>query len=127
MYYYRYVVLVLIAASTLVGIALRSGLSAGFAQFGLADDRIGGLVATTTAVSVVVAVSLFVIGLRSVRFLTFVDEVVAELGRVTWPTRQEAVRAAATVVVTAGFLALVISVYDVIWKNLANLILYNQS
>jgi len=126
-YYYRYVVLVLIATTTLVGVALRSGLSAGFAQFGLADDRVFGLLPTTTVISAVVAVALFAFGLRNVRFLTFVDEVVAELGRVTWPTRPEAVRAAATVVITAGFLAIVISVYDLIWKNLANLILYNQS
>jgi preprotein translocase SecE subunit len=125
-YYYRYVVLVLIAVSTLVGAALRSGLVAAFAQFGLADDRIAFL-STTSLVSLVVAVGLLVAGLRYVPFLTFLDEVIAELGRVTWPTRQEAVRAAGTVVVTAGFLAVVISIYDLVWKNLANLILYNQS
>lgn len=127
MYYYRYVVLVLVGVATLVAIALRAGMAAGFAQFGLADDLVGGLIGTTTLLSTIVGCVFFAIGMRSVRFLTFVDEVMAELGRVTWPGRQEAVRAAATVVITVGVLAVVISVYDLIWKNLANLILFNQS
>jgi preprotein translocase SecE subunit len=126
-YYYRYVVLVLIAFATFLGIAARAGLSAGFAQFGLADDLIGGVIGTTTLLSILSGVTIFAVSMRSVALLTFLDEVLAELGRVTWPTRPEAVRAATTVVVTASFLAVVISIYDLIWKNLANLILFNQS
>ena len=127
MYYYRYVVLVHALVAILLGVALRAGISSALVEFALADNRIGGLVNVSTAVAAGIALLEFLYVMRSATILTFTDEVIAEIMRVTWPSRDEAVRAASTVIMTAGLMAVVISLYDLLWKQLADLILFNQS
>jgi preprotein translocase SecE subunit len=126
-YYFRYVVLTHALIAIILGAIARSALVSGFGQFGIPDNELFGLVTTTTAASVAFAGLELTIVLRNNAAMTFTDEVIAEIRRVTWPTRQEAVRAATTVVITAAFVALTISVYDLVWKKLADLILFNHS
>lgn len=127
MYYYRYVVLVHALIAILLGVSLRAGISSAFVEFGYTDMNLGGVVAMSTLISVVLALVEFGVVLRSPAVTTFTDEIVAEIMRVTWPSRDEAVRAATTVIVTVSIMAAVISLYDLLWKQLANLILFNQS
>jgi preprotein translocase subunit SecE len=126
-FYYRYVVLLVAVIDIFVGVTLRAGLTSGFAQFGVPDDLVLGLANVSTLTSAGVSVVAFAVALRSVSLLTFLDEVLAEVMRVTWPTRDEAVRAASTVILTASFMAVVISLYDLVWKNLADMFLFNPS
>ncbi len=72
----------------------------------------------------IVAVALFVGLIRSSQAVQYFDEVVDELHKVTWPTREETLRAATTVVFTALFVALLIGGYDFLWKSVADLVLY---
>ncbi|MBK6848258.1 MAG: preprotein translocase subunit SecE [Proteobacteria bacterium] len=44
------------------------------------------------------------------------NEVVAELSKVTWPTRKETKAATMVVIVTAAVASLVLSLFDVIWS-----------
>lgn len=127
MHFYRYVVLIHAVGAILLGMSIRAGLVSAVAQFGLVDTQIAGLVNATTIAAVAGAGLELAFALRSVPLLTFTDEVLAEVSRVTWPTRDEAVRAATTVVMTVALMATVISLYDLLWKQLADLILFNQS
>lgn len=126
MYYYRYVVLVMSILAIFVGAAIKSGSVAAFAQMGIADTVQFGVASTTGLLSLVGGSVAFAVLVRTRSALSFADEVFAEVMRVTWPTRDEAVRAATTVVATTMFVALVISVYDLVWKKLADLVLFNQ-
>jgi preprotein translocase SecE subunit len=45
---------------------------------------------------------------------------------VTWPSREETVRASTTVVLTTLFMASLLAVYDFTWKNLADLFLFTE-
>ena len=78
----------------------------------------------STAISVVAGVITIVALIRNPTAVSFTDEVVDELGKVTWPTRDETVRASTTVVVTTLFTAAVLGAYDYVWKQVADLFLF---
>ena len=122
----RYVLLAFVLFAILVGFTLQAALTSAFAQFAVPDNRIGGLVATSTAISVFGAASSLLALVRSRRAMTFAGEVVGELLRVTWPSRDEALRASTTVVLTTLFTAILLAVYDFTWKNLADLNLVTE-
>lgn len=122
----RYVLLVFVIGAILVGVTVQAATVSAFAQFAYPDNRWLGLVHTSTAMAVGGGAVVFAGLLRSRTALTYTTEVVGELLRVTWPSREESVRAATTVVVTSLIVALMIAVFDFAWKNLADLVLFNN-
>jgi preprotein translocase subunit SecE len=122
----RYVLLAFALGAILIGVTLQAALTSAFAQFAVPDNRLAGVVSTSTALSVFTAFASLVALVRSRRAMTFAGEVVGELLRVTWPSREEAVRASTTVVLTTLFTASLLAVYDFTWKNLADLILFTE-
>ena len=123
----RYVLLAFIVGSILVGMTLQAATVSAFAQFAWPDNRIMGLVNTSTSISVVGAALTFFILIRTKRALNFSSEVVGELIRVTWPSRDETVRASTTVILTTLFTAALLAIYDFTWKQLADLFLFTGS
>jgi len=122
----RYVLLSFICLAIIAGMVVQSACVSAFAQFAFPDNRIAGLVNTSTAVALVSGILTFVILIRNRRALGFTSEVVGELQRVTWPTRDETVRGSTTVVLTTFFTAGLLAIYDFIWKNLADLVLFTE-
>lgn len=122
----RYVLLAFIVCSILAGATVQAGAVSAFAQFAIPDSRIGGLLSTSTTLAVLAGGLTFLILIRNRQALTFSGEVVSELVRVTWPSREETVRAATTVVLTTVFTATLLAVYDFTWKNLADLFLFTE-
>ena len=122
----RYVLLVFVIGAVLVGFTVEAALSSAFAQFAIPDSRLLGVLNTSSLVAVLSGLATFAILLRNRTALTFVGEVVGELVRVTWPSREETVRASTTVVLTTVFMASLMAVYDFTWKNLADLFLFTE-
>lgn len=110
----------------LVGLTVQSAAVSGFAQFSWPDSRVLGVLNTSSALAVASGAITFVALIRNTKAMRFTDEVVGELYKVTWPTREEAVRASTTVVLTTLFTAGLLAIYDFIWKNLADLILFTE-
>lgn len=106
-----------------VGAALNSA----FTQFGLHDAVVFGLVSTTGLVSIAVGLLSFFLLIRNEEALRFTDEVVRELSRVTWPSKEETTRSTTVVIVTAVFVAGVLGIYDLVWKNVADMFLFASS
>ena len=122
----RYVVLAFIGAAVLVAWTLQAGLVSAFAQFAIPDTRIADLLNLSTVIALGAGLLTFVALLRNEQAVQFTDEVVAELAKVSWPTREETVRAATTVVVTTLLVAALLGAYDFIWKQLADLVLFTE-
>ncbi len=122
----RYVLLVFVIAAVLVGIAVQAAASSAFAQFALPDDRVMGILNTSSLLAILAGAATFLVLIRNRPALTFVGEVVGELVRVTWPTREETVRASTTVVLATLFMASLLAVYDFTWKNVADLFLFTE-
>jgi preprotein translocase subunit SecE len=127
MQHQRYVLLAFIVGAILLGLTVQAGSTSIFEQFAIADQRVLGVANVSTLLSLATSVVAFAIVMRTQRAVTYVDEVVDELTKVTWPTREETIRAATTVVFTTLFVATVITAYDFIWKKLADIFLFTES
>ena len=56
------------------------------------------------------------------RFADFLIAVEAEMNKVTWPSKDELVRAAVVVIFTIFFLAISLFLFDIVWQQLFSLI-----
>lgn len=79
----------------------------------------GGGGATAMAVPAVLLIAGLWFGFRIVnwpRFADFLIAVEAEMNKVTWPSREELIRAAIVVIFTIFFLAVVLFAFDIVWQ-----------
>lgn len=122
----RYMLLVFVLFAVAMGLTIQAASVSLFAQFAIRDDRVLGIATTTSLLALGGGAVTFVGLMRSKTAGTFTREVVGELLRVTWPTREESVRAATTVILTSLLIAALLAVFDFTWKNLADLILFTE-
>jgi len=125
MLHQRWVILSFIVLAVLAGMVAQSASVSGFAQFAVPDSRFGPITLSTLLALVAGAVTLTAL-LRTEKSVQFADEVVDELAKTTWPTREETIRASTTVVVTTVMVAILLGFYDFVWKNLADLVLLTE-
>ena len=121
----RWIVLAFGLAALLVGVTVQAATSTGFAQFAVPDQRFGPFT-TTTYLSALMGLGTFAYLIRNTRAVGFTGEVVEEMARVTWPSKDETLRATTTVVVTTLLVSALIGVYDFMWKNLSDLFLLTK-
>ncbi|MCA9298556.1 MAG: preprotein translocase subunit SecE [Phycisphaerales bacterium] len=113
--------------AVLTGMVVQSAVVSALAQATMPDARIlGGILSESTAAALVAGGATFFLLLRNHQAVRFTDEVIGELAKVTWPTREEAVQATSTVIVTTVLIAVLLGVYDIVWKNLADLVLFTE-
>lgn len=122
----NWVLLSFVIGAILVGLLVQSAAISGMAQFSYPDNRIGGLLQTSSALGIGAFALSIIVLFRYKRALMFTDEVVGELKQVTWPTRDETLRASTTVVLTTFFTAALLAAYDFLWKNLADYFLFTN-
>jgi preprotein translocase subunit SecE len=120
-----WVILAFVVAAFLVIIVMGSAVGSAFTRFGYPDYRLLGLMSTSSFISVLAGITTFVALIRNQKVMVFTDEVVGELARVTWPTRDETVRASVTVIFTTIFSASLLAAYDFLWKNIADYFLFS--
>lgn len=88
-------------------------------------STLGGVMANDSkAILLVPAVLLAIgvwIGYRLVNWPTFADFLIAveaEMNKVTWPTKEELIRASIVVIFTIFFLAMALFLFDIVWKTI---------
>ncbi|TVQ91729.1 MAG: preprotein translocase subunit SecE [Deltaproteobacteria bacterium] len=123
-----WVILSIAISAILTAMVVSTALHSALMFFGIADIRVlGSPLALSTVIAVVVGLAGFLVVLRTRKYVTFIDEVVGELAKVSWPTREETVKASITVVGTTIFTAALLASYDYVFKNIADYFLFNQS
>lgn len=122
----RYVLLTIAVGAILAGMVAQSAVVSLLLYFAWPDSRVLGLFSLSALVGVVSGLGTFLGLLRSQRSIRFTDEVIGELAKVTWPSREETIRATTTVVFTTLFVALLLGLYDLVWKNVADLVLFTE-
>lgn len=123
----RYVLLAFVVGALFVAAVLQSAVSSLVVYLDMQDLRLmGGLFNMSDLIAVVGGLVTFFGLLRNAQAVQFTDEVVGELLKVTWPTREEALQATSTVIFTALFVAAVIGFYDLVWNNVASFFLYTS-
>jgi preprotein translocase SecE subunit len=121
----RWVVLSFLTAAILVGWTVSSASVSGFAQFAVPDTRFGPFT-LSTLLALGSAVAFFAYAIRNEQWVVYTAECVDELYKVTWPTREETVRASTTVVTATLLVAALLGFYDFLWKNLADFVLLSN-
>ncbi|NND97023.1 MAG: preprotein translocase subunit SecE [Pirellulaceae bacterium] len=79
----------------------------------------------TLAIPAVLLTAGLWIGYRLVnwpRFADFLIAVEAEMNKVTWPSKDELIRASIVVMFTIFFLAMALFVFDIVWQTIFNFI-----
>jgi preprotein translocase SecE subunit len=56
--------------------------------------------------------------------MTLSDEVIIELRKVSWPTREETYYSTLVVIITVLIMAAILGLFDAIWLKVTNLIYY---
>jgi preprotein translocase subunit SecE len=77
---------------------------------------------TITAVAAVISISGTVALYRNERAHTMVSDVVAELAKVSWPSRKETYASTIIVIVTSLIAASVVGAFDFVWSFLTDLL-----
>jgi preprotein translocase subunit SecE len=120
-----WVILSVAITAILTVMVVSAAVHSAFAFFGVADIRVLGTpVALSSLMAFLSGAALFIVVIRTHKWMTFIDEVVGELAKVSWPTREETVRASITVVATTVFTAALLGGYDFVWKNVADYFLF---
>ncbi len=125
MLHQRYVLLSFVLTAIVAGLTFQAASTSLVGALKVADLRMGPF-ATTTVVSTVGAAGIFFALIRNRAAIAFTDEVVDELTKVTWPSKDETVKASTTVVFTTLFTAALLGGYDYLWKNLADIFLFSE-
>jgi len=122
----RYVLLVFVVGAILAGLTVQAAAVSAMAQFAYPDDNWFGVIHTSTALALLGGGGTFLGLIRTRAAVTYTTEVVGELLRVTWPSREESLRAATTVIGTSLFIAATIAICDLGFKNLADIVLFTE-
>lgn len=73
------------------------------------------IVSPVDAISIVLGIVVFVVLLKNATVNVFTNEVITELGKVTWPNRKETVLSTGVVSVLVGICAVILFLFDMIW------------
>ncbi len=88
----------------------------------IADPPLLGTFTVTSAVGLALSVGAVLFAARHQPSLTFSNEVVAEVTKVTWPSKKETKRSTVVVIVTTLVIAVMLGVFDFFWAELTGLI-----
>jgi len=121
----RYILLSLMAIAIVVGVTTSSVAADVLARVDTGNPVTAGIALSGWA-GIVTMVLTFAVLLRTKRVYIFSDEVVTELRRVTWPTREETIRSSSVVVGFTLVLAGVLAVYDYLWVTITRAVLFSE-
>lgn len=124
MLHQRYVLLAFALAAVIAVTSVKAASVSVFEYMAIIDTRMLGFIELSTLVSIGAGVFVFAGLIRSQAAVTYVDEVVDELHKVTWPSREDTLKAASTVVGTTLFVATLVAIYDFVWHALAQQFLF---
>jgi preprotein translocase subunit SecE len=113
----RKIILAFYVASSAVLWALTRGILVYLNTF-YQVRRLPGIDFIREALPIVLALACFIILIRHTRVNEFMEEVVSELRKVTWPGREEVVRSTFVVIVCIAVASLILGAFDMIWGKL---------
>jgi len=124
----RYIVLAFLAFAAVLGAAVHGIAVPLVARFNLSDPEIlPGVANATSVISIVLSVAIFIALMRMPSVISYTDEVISELRKVVWPTRDETVRNATIVLGTVLILSLILGAYDYVWGAITKVFLYSDT
>lgn len=84
-----------------------------------------GMIPASTVAAIVLGGLVFFALLRNHQATSFTDEVVTELRKVAWPSREETLNNTLIVIGATLFFSVLLALYDFAWAKLTGLFLYS--
>ena len=116
---------ILLGLTWLTVVALRGLAIPVLAKFEVGDPIVGFLSASEL-VAIVLGVGTYITLMRNTRVVQFADEVIDELNKVTWPEKDETVSSTVVVVGVTLFIAAALGLYDYVWAEVTQIVLYTD-
>ena len=116
---------ILLGLTWLTVVALRGLAIPVLARFEIGDPIVGFLSASAL-VAIVLGVGTYIALMRNTRVVQFADEVIDELNKVTWPEKDETVSSTVVVVGVTLFIAAALGLYDYVWAEVTQIVLYTD-
>ncbi len=85
--------------------------------------RLPGIAATREVLPVILAGGLFLYLFRNAQTNTVLDEVISELKKVTWPSRDDVVKSTTVVIVCILIASFILAGFDLMWGKMITFLL----
>lgn len=121
----RFITLFFLAAAVVLALTTRSAVMEILPAFSVPDYSILNLLSLSSLSAILCGIIGFVALLRNAKAVTFVDEVVTELRKVYWPSREETMNNTTVVIATVFVLSSTLAIYDFFWAKVTSLFLYS--
>jgi preprotein translocase SecE subunit len=123
----KYIVMILLALSFLVAISIKGLTVPVLAKYEIGDPLLFNSLNTTSVAALVLGIGSFVLLNRHPIVVGFTNECVTELRAVFWPDKEETIRSTTVVIGVTLFIAFMLGLYDYVWAEVTQLLLFTES
>lgn len=120
------IIFILLAIAWLFAVSIRGLAIPILARFEVGDAQFFGINSTSLGAILLGVISFFMLNRHS-KVVSFTDEVLNELRKVTWPDKDETVHGTVVVVGLTLFIAAALGIYDYVWAEVTQIVLFSQS
>jgi preprotein translocase SecE subunit len=121
----RYITLSFIAFAVVFGLVARSASVDVLLWVGKADTMVAGMMPMSDVIGLSTGVLSFFGALKWRKAVTYTDEVIAELVKVTWPDREETTNNSMVVIVASLIFAGSLAIFDYVWAQITEIFLFS--
>jgi preprotein translocase SecE subunit len=121
----RYILMGFLGTAAFLGFAIRGLVVPLLARIEVVDPAIGPLLGTDV-LGLTVGIVTFLGMNRHAKVYSFSDESITELRKVTWPTKEEAIRSTTVCIITTFFIAATLAFYDYVWGRVTKVFLFTE-
>ena len=120
------IIFILLAIAWLFAVSIRGLAIPILARFEVGDAQFFGVNSTSLGAILLGVIGFFMLNRHS-KVVSFTDEVLNELRKVTWPDKDETVHGTVVVVGLTLFIAAALGIYDYVWAEVTQIVLFSQS
>ena len=113
-----------LATAIVTWFLVRSGIQYFYLAF-YQVRRLPGIGVLREAVPVLLGATAFIVLLKHVKANAFMDDVVAELKKVTWPGREDVSKSTTVVIICILIASFILAGFDVLWGKVITFLLHS--
>ena len=122
----KHIIFIMLTAAWLLAVSVRGLIIPILARFEIGDPQLFGLNATSIGAIILGTVTFLILN-RHPKVVTFTDEVIDELRKVTWPEKDDTVHSTVVVIGLTLFIAGALATYDYVWAEVTQMVLFTES
>jgi preprotein translocase subunit SecE len=123
----RYIIIVLLTTAIIVAMSAQGLLIPVLAKNEISDPMVLGGFRASTIGAFFLGTSIFFLLNRNDFIVSYSDEVISELRKVTWPDKEETYSTTFVVIALTLFVAFMLGFYDFVWAEVTQIFLFRES